>query len=172
MFQDQILWNAFFSQASKITKSWKNIKIKNDKILWFWLTFVVFLSPTIFKNTKKKKLHVYCRYPETCCFILLINDSAQERWNQYWCLEMILWGGESKREKTTLILKSSPDFVVSCSRFLLQQPKGIKDGFILKSSQISFFLLQESKTDKKNYIYFEKFPDFVVFFSVGVKERD
>ena len=63
----------------------------------------------------------------------------------------------------------STDF--SFSRFLLQQPKGIKDGFILKSSQISFFLLQESKTDKKNYIYFEKFPDFVVFFSVGFSQR-
>ena len=79
-------------------------------------------------------------------------------------------GGESKRGKTTLILKSSPDFVVSCSRFLLQQPKGIKDSFILKSSQISFFLLQESKRDKKLHLFW-KVSGFCCFFCRSQRAR-
>ena len=146
MFQDQILWNAFFSQASKMTKSWKNRKIKNDKILWFWLTFVVFLSPTIFKNTKKKKLHVYCRYPETCCFILLLNDSAQERWNQYWCLEMILWGGGVKEGKNYIDFEKFSGFC--CLLFSISSTAAQGD---------------------KRRLYSEKFPDFILS-SAGVKD--
>ena len=80
-------------------------------------------------------------------FFLLTDDSVQERWSQYWCLETILWG------------KSKRDSGFCC--FFCRSQRGIKDCIILKSSRILLFLLQESKRDRRLH-YSEKFLDFVV----------
>ena len=107
-------------------------------------------------NKMLKKLHLMFRWPETCCFFLLTDDSVQERWSQYWCLETILWG------------KSKRDSGFCC--FFCRSQRGIKDCIILKSSRILLFLLQESKRDRRLH-YSEKFLDFVVSSAICKTQR-